>query len=84
MASVEISMKVYLDERAAEIMVKSIKPELSSMKTGRSLVEIIPDKGCLNIVLTSKDIVAARAASNTVIRLLKASYETLEVVEDVE
>ncbi|MEM1942934.1 MAG: KEOPS complex subunit Pcc1 [Candidatus Caldarchaeum sp.] len=83
MTEVELEMKVYVDENAAEIMAGSVKPETSSMRTRRSLVELDSGGGCLRVVLKSRDIVAARAASNTVVRLLKASYETLEAVSDV-
>lgn len=77
-------MKVYVDENAADIMARSVKPEKSSMRTRRSLVELDSGGDCISVVLKSQDLVAARAASNTVVRLLKASYETLEAVSDVE
>ncbi|MEM1956381.1 MAG: KEOPS complex subunit Pcc1 [Candidatus Caldarchaeum sp.] len=83
MQGVELEMKIYVDEDAANIMVRSVQPELSSTRTRRSSVELFSSGGCINVVLKSRDIVAARAASNTVVRLLKASYETLEAMSGV-
>ncbi|MEM2237905.1 MAG: KEOPS complex subunit Pcc1 [Candidatus Caldarchaeum sp.] len=80
LAKVSIEFKIYLPESLALVMVKSLMPEVLTMKEERSNMDLkVGEEGLIGRIL-SKDIVAARAAANTLIRLLDTSYRTMEVV----
>ncbi|MCS7137016.1 MAG: KEOPS complex subunit Pcc1 [Candidatus Caldarchaeum sp.] len=84
MAEVELKFLVCLPENVANVVTKSIMPEISSMMSSRSKLHAEPVRsGELMITVRSVDLVAARAAANTVIRLLNTSLQTMEVLENV-
>ncbi len=83
MSRVTIDFTIHLPEDVSNVIVKSILPELSSMATRRSKIAVnIVEEG-LSIKLTSNDLVAARAASNTLVRLLAVSYRSMEMLRNV-
>ncbi|MEM4280952.1 MAG: KEOPS complex subunit Pcc1 [Candidatus Caldarchaeum sp.] len=80
LAKVSIEFKIYLPESLALVMVKSVMSEVLTMKEGRSKMDLkVGEDGLIGRIF-SEDIVAARAAANTLIRLLDTSYKTMEVV----
>ncbi|MDW8083696.1 MAG: KEOPS complex subunit Pcc1 [Candidatus Caldarchaeum sp.] len=84
MAEVELKFLVCLPENVANVVTKSIMPEISSMISSRSKLHAeLVRSGELMVTVRSIDLVAARAAANTVIRLLNTSLQTMEVLENV-
>lgn len=84
MAEVELTFSVLCPKEVAEIMVKSISPEIVSMRSERSKVSVeLLQSGEIFVAVRSADLTASRAAANTVIRLLNTSLQTLEVLENV-
>ncbi|MEM1965317.1 MAG: KEOPS complex subunit Pcc1 [Candidatus Caldarchaeum sp.] len=79
MASVSIEVKVFVPMHLALVMVNSVMPEVVTMKGRRSEADLQTVEDGLVARLFSQDLVAARAAANTLIRLLETSYRTLEV-----
>lgn len=67
----------------AVVLYQSIKPEIDSIKSSRSKVSVKRLHDELVFVIESTDMVAARAAANTVIRLLDTSFQTVEVLRNV-
>jgi len=79
---VNVELLVNLRREDAEILVKSILPEVKSMKSKRSKITVKAGEEGVKTEIQSRDIVAARAAVNTLIRLLYASHRSLEVVRN--
>ncbi len=83
MSMITIDFTIHLPEDVSNVMVKSILPEVLSMTAKRSKIVVnIVEEG-LSVKLTSNDLVAARAASNTLMRLLAVSYRSMEVLHNV-
>ncbi|MCS7133292.1 MAG: KEOPS complex subunit Pcc1 [Candidatus Caldarchaeum sp.] len=84
MAEAELQFSVMASEEESGIMFNSILPEIASMKSERSKISIErAGGGVLVMTIRAVDLTAMRAAVNTVIRLLNASYQTVEVLKNV-
>ncbi|MCS7109866.1 MAG: KEOPS complex subunit Pcc1 [Candidatus Caldarchaeum sp.] len=84
MAEAELQFSVMTSEEKSGIMFNSIFPEIASMKSERSKVSVERGGGgVLVVTIRAVDLTAMRAAVNTVIRLLNASYQTVEALKDV-
>jgi tRNA threonylcarbamoyladenosine modification (KEOPS) complex Pcc1 subunit len=83
MASVTLSFKVFLPSRQAEIMYRSMEPEVRTMVGRRTNASLATHSDGIVFDLHSADLTSARAAANTLIRLAEASIRTLEVLGDV-
>jgi tRNA threonylcarbamoyladenosine modification (KEOPS) complex Pcc1 subunit len=83
MASVTLSFKVFLPSRQAEIMYRSMEPEVRTMVGRRTKASLATHSDGIVFDLHSADLTSARAAANTLIRLAEASIRTLEVLGDV-
>ncbi len=83
MASATLSFKVFLPSRQAEILYKSMEPEVKTMVGRRNRASLAIHSDGVSFDLYSADLTSARAATNTLIRLADASIRTLEVLVDV-
>lgn len=82
MAHVTIFIEFSTDPDKALSIFESVKPETDSIKSRRSKASIERLDGDVTVKLEAEDITAARAAANTVIRLLNVSLATMEVLEN--
>ncbi|MEM0349690.1 MAG: KEOPS complex subunit Pcc1 [Candidatus Caldarchaeum sp.] len=82
MAHVTIFIEFSTDPDKASSILKSLKPETDSIKSRRSKTSVERIDGDVTVKLEAEDITAARAAANTVIRLLNVSLATMEVLEN--
>lgn len=83
MAQVTISIEFSTEPDKASSLLNSLKPETDSIKSKRSKASIEKRGGEVSVKLEADDITAARAAANTVIRLLNVSMATMEVLANV-
>ncbi|MEM0440300.1 MAG: KEOPS complex subunit Pcc1 [Candidatus Caldarchaeum sp.] len=83
MAPVRLNFSVKTFPELAAILYKSIKPEIESIKSSRSKASVTLQGDEIVFSIESMDMVAARAAANTVIRLLNTSFQTVEVLQNV-
>ncbi|MEM4642691.1 MAG: KEOPS complex subunit Pcc1 [Candidatus Caldarchaeum sp.] len=83
MAQVTIFIEFSTDPDKASSLLNSLKPETDSIRSKRSKASIEKSGGKVSVKLEADDITAARAAANTVIRLLNVSMATMEVLENV-
>ncbi|WP_321428754.1 KEOPS complex subunit Pcc1 [uncultured Methanolobus sp.] len=60
----------------ADLIYRSLKPELESQITDRVSVSMWVEAGCLFLELSSEDLVAMRSTLNTWLRLIQVSSET--------
>jgi len=83
LAPVRLNFSVKTFPKLAAILYKSIKPEIESIKSSRSKASVTLQGDEIVFSIESMDMVAARAAANTVIRLLNTSFQTVEVLQNV-
>jgi KEOPS complex subunit Pcc1 len=60
----------------ADLIYRSLKPELESQITDRASVSMWVEAECLFLELSSDDLVAMRSTFNTWLRLIQVSSET--------
>ncbi|WMW22453.1 KEOPS complex subunit Pcc1 [Methanolobus mangrovi] len=61
---------------AAPSIYRSLKPELETMITDRSSVEMVVEGTSLHLTVRSDDLVAMRSTLNTWLRLIQVASET--------
>ncbi|MBE6485310.1 MAG: hypothetical protein E7Z85_00515 [Methanosphaera stadtmanae] len=67
------------DNREAEIVYNSIKPEISFARNERSTSEIELNDNTILIKIFSNDVVSLRASINSYVRWIKLSTEILKI-----
>lgn len=67
------------DNREAEIVYNSIKPEITFARNERSTSEIELSENTILIKIFSNDVVSLRASINSYVRWIKLSTEILKI-----
>ncbi|MDJ0269569.1 MAG: KEOPS complex subunit Pcc1 [Aigarchaeota archaeon] len=83
MARVRILVNVGAASEERRIALAALKPELASLNTRRTSANLSQDENNLRLEIMADDIVAARAAANSFIRLLDIALGAREVVSSV-
>ncbi len=61
---------------SAEVVYRSLLPELNESPSSRSTVSLNLHNGSLRLIISSDDTVMLRAGLNTWLRLIKTAYES--------
>ncbi|MBP1908781.1 KEOPS complex subunit Pcc1 [Methanolobus bombayensis] len=64
----------------ADLIYRSLKPELESQITDRASVSIWVEDGYIFLEVSSDDLVAMRSTLNTWLRLIQVSFETADCI----
>lgn len=83
MAQVRILVNVDATPEERRIALAALKPEVTSLNTRRTSANLSQDENNLRLEIVADDIVAARAAANSFIRLLDIALGAREVVSSV-
>ncbi len=83
MAQVRILVNVDATPEERRVALAALKPEVTSLNTRRTSASLSQDENNLRLEIVADDIVAARAAANSFIRLLDIALGAREVVSSV-
>lgn len=83
MAQVRILVNVDATPEERRVALAALKPEVTSLNTRRTSANLSQDENNLRLEIVADDIVAARAAANSFIRLLDIALGAREVVSSV-
>jgi len=76
-----ISLDFGSDENAI-IFQRSFSPELNTLPTHRSIIELVPKGAIMTIIFKAEDVTALRAAINSVLQFAQVVDTTINKIED--
>jgi KEOPS complex subunit Pcc1 len=80
LTSIETELEIeFKTTKEAEIVLKSIKPEINGSPFGRTSVSIDVHENTLRITIDAKDTPSFRASLNSYLRWIKLLYEVINL-----
>ena len=80
LTGIETELEIEFDtSKEAEIVLKSIKPEISGSPSDRTSVSTDIHENTLKLTIDAQDIASFRASLNSYLRWIKLSYEVINL-----